>query len=57
MISKIAEAEIRYNDVIEGLHKKESKYTQLEKNFELKIEELNLKVEQEMGTKKMLKFT
>lgn len=47
LISKIAEAEIKYNDVIEGLNQKESKYSQIENDYEHKIEELNLKAEQE----------
>ncbi|CAF0814719.1 unnamed protein product [Brachionus calyciflorus] len=47
LISKITEAEIRYNDVIEGLNQKESKFSQIENDYEHKIEELNLKAEQE----------
>lgn len=47
LISKIAEAEIKYNNVMQGLNQKESKYSQIENDYEHKIEELNLKVEQE----------
>ncbi|RNA30534.1 spermatogenesis-associated 24 isoform X1 [Brachionus plicatilis] len=47
LISKIAEAEIKYNDVIEGLNQKESRYSQIENDYEHRIEELNLKAEQE----------
>lgn len=61
LISKIAETEIRYTDALQDILQKEKKYTQLcgkikqkEQSYEHKMQELNLKVEQDKFISKLL---
>ena len=55
------ETEIRYNDALEDVVQKEKKYAQLcgkikqkEQNYEHKMQELNLKVEQDKYISKLI---
>lgn len=61
LISRIAETEIRYTDALQDIIEKEKKYSQLcgkvkqkEQSYEHKMQELNLKVEQDKFISKLL---